>query len=155
MKLQPVAFDSADQQQPTASVPISTMINIGILWIWISNSNILYWIVLWNIALLTSLLVLLLPLPRRICNCRRLSVCLSVCLLATLHKNFQTDLHEIFGEGWQWAYEQMIKFWWRSGSGIWIWIQIQIWIVLLRFQNVSCRSVSVGFAEKTSVFGSV
>ena len=28
-------------------------------------------------------------------------------------------------------------------------------IVLLRFQNVSCRSVSVGFAEKTSVFGSV
>jgi len=37
-----------------------------------------------------------------------------VCLLATLHKNFQTDLHEIFGEGWQWAKEQMIKFWWRS-----------------------------------------
>jgi len=28
-------------------------------------------------------------------------------------------------------------------------------VVLLRFQNVSCRSVSVGFAEKTSVFGSV
>jgi len=28
-------------------------------------------------------------------------------------------------------------------------------LLLLRFQNVSCRSVSVGFAEKTSVFGSV
>ena len=28
-------------------------------------------------------------------------------------------------------------------------------LVLLRFQNGSCRSVSVGFAEKTSVFGSV
>jgi len=28
-------------------------------------------------------------------------------------------------------------------------------LVLLRFQNVSCRSVSVGFSEKTSVFGSV
>ena len=28
-------------------------------------------------------------------------------------------------------------------------------VVLLRFQNVSCRSVSVGFAEKTSVFGLV
>jgi len=28
-------------------------------------------------------------------------------------------------------------------------------IVLLRFQNVSCRSVLVGFAEKTSVFGLV
>ena len=39
-----------------------------------------------------------------------------VCLLATLCKNFQTDLHEIFMEGWQWANEQMIKFWWRSGS---------------------------------------
>ena len=28
-------------------------------------------------------------------------------------------------------------------------------VVLLWFQNVSCRSVSVGFAAKTSVFGSV
>jgi len=26
------------------------------------------------------------------------------------------DLHDIFMEGWQWANEQMIKFWWRSGS---------------------------------------
>ena len=32
------------------------------------------------------------------------------------------DLHEIFREGWQWANEQMIKFWWRSGS----WIRIGI-----------------------------
>jgi len=31
--------------------------------------------------------------------------CLFVCLLATLRKNFQTDLHEIFREGWQWAKE--------------------------------------------------
>jgi len=36
---------------------------------------------------------------------------LSVCLLATLRKNFQTDLHEIFREGWQWANEHMTKFW--------------------------------------------
>jgi len=28
-------------------------------------------------------------------------------------------------------------------------------VVLLRFQNVSCRSVSAGFAEKNVVFGSV
>jgi len=27
-----------------------------------------------------------------------------------------TDLHEIFREGWQWVSEQMVKFWWRSGS---------------------------------------
>jgi len=27
-------------------------------------------------------------------------------------------LHEIFREGWQWANEQMIKFWWRSRSRI-------------------------------------
>jgi len=26
------------------------------------------------------------------------------------------DLYKIFREGWQWANEQMIKFWWRSGS---------------------------------------
>jgi len=36
-----------------------------------------------------------------------------VCLLATLHKNLWTDLHEIFRKGWQWANEQMMKFWWR------------------------------------------
>ena len=39
-----------------------------------------------------------------------------VCLLATLRKNFQTDLHEIFRDGWQWASEQMVKFRWRYGS---------------------------------------
>jgi len=42
--------------------------------------------------------------------------CLSVCLLATLRKNFRTDWHEICRVGWQWADEQMIKFLWRSGS---------------------------------------
>jgi len=41
---------------------------------------------------------------------------LLVRLLATLRKNVQTDLHEIFREVWQWANEQMIKFWCRSGS---------------------------------------
>jgi len=44
-----------------------------------------------------------------------LFVCLSVCLLATLRRNFPTDLHEIFREGWQWVTEQKIKFCWRSG----------------------------------------
>jgi len=58
--------------------------------------------------------ILFLPPPRRIRNCH----CLFVCLLATLRKNFQIDLHEIFREGCQWAKEQMIKFWWRSGSRI-------------------------------------
>ena len=32
-----------------------------------------------------------------------------------MRKKFRTDLHEIFREGWQWANEQMVKFWWRSG----------------------------------------
>jgi len=50
-----------------------------------------------------------------LCVC--LSVRLSVCLSATLRKNFRTDLHEIFREGWQWTNERiMIKFSWRSGS---------------------------------------
>jgi len=34
-----------------------------------------------------------------------LFVCLSVCFLAALGKNFRTDLHEIFRERWQWANE--------------------------------------------------
>jgi len=41
---------------------------------------------------------------------------LFVCLLATLCKNFRTDLNEIFRAGWQLASEQMVKFHWRSGS---------------------------------------
>ena len=44
-----------------------------------------------------------------------LFVCLSVCLSATLRKKIWTDLHEIIREGWQWANEQTIRFWWRSG----------------------------------------
>jgi len=55
-----------------------------------------------------------LPLPWRTRNCHCLSVCLFACLLTTLCKNFPTDLHEIFREGWQWAKEQVTKFWWRS-----------------------------------------
>jgi len=42
--------------------------------------------------------------------------CLSVCLLATLNKNFRRDFHEIFMEGWLWANEQTVKFWWRIRS---------------------------------------
>jgi len=55
----------------------------------------------------------LLPPPSRICNCVVYS---SVCLLATLRKNFQTNLHEIFRECWQWTSEEMVEFWWWSGS---------------------------------------
>ena len=51
-------------------------------------------------------------------------ICLSVCLLVTLRKDFETDLHEIFREGWQGTLEQNIKFWWLSGSRIRIRIRI-------------------------------
>jgi len=34
----------------------------------------------------------------------------SVCLLATLRKNFRTDLHKIFTEGRQWGSEQVLNF---------------------------------------------
>jgi len=37
-------------------------------------------------------------------------VCLFVCLLATLHTNFRTDLHEIFRDGWQWDDENWLNF---------------------------------------------
>ena len=56
---------------------------------------------------------LLLPLPRRLCFCHCLFVCLFVSNFA---QKLQTDLHEIFREGWQWASKQMIKFWWWPGS---------------------------------------
>jgi len=55
---------------------------------------------------------ILLPPPRRICNRH----CTSVYLFATFCKSFETDLHEIFRERWQWVSEQMVKFWWRSVS---------------------------------------
>jgi len=59
----------------------------------------------------TAELLLFLPPLSSLFVC--LSLCLFVCLLATLRENFSTDLHEIFREAWQWAIEQMIKFWWR------------------------------------------
>jgi len=41
-----------------------------------------------------------------------------VCLFVSdFAQKLRTDLHDIFGEGWQWANEQTVKFWWRSGSG--------------------------------------
>ena len=66
-------------------------------------------------------------------GCVIVVVCLSVCLSVSnfAQKNFGTDLHEIFREGWQWASEQMVKFWWRSGSRIRIHIRIQI-VTLVR-----------------------
>jgi len=36
------------------------------------------------------------------------------------------DLHEIFREGWQWANEQMTKFWWQYESQIRIQIRIKV-----------------------------
>jgi len=47
----------------------------------------------------------------RLCSRRCFSVCLSVSY--QLHKNCRPDLHEIFREGWQWATEKTITFWWR------------------------------------------
>jgi len=42
-----------------------------------------------------------------------LFVCLSVrVFVSNVVQKFQTDLHEIFRKGWQWASEQMIKFLW-------------------------------------------
>jgi len=88
---------------------------------------------IWSLHVLVATLSL--PLPRRICNCCRTSVCLSVCLSATLHKNYWTDVHEIFREGWQQANDQ-IKFWLRSAS------QIQI-VALVRRALVEVYTFSV------------
>jgi len=61
-------------------------------------------------------------------------VCLFVCLFVSRQlcaKTFQTGLHDICREGWQWANEQTIKFWWRSGSRIQIRIRMRIGITTL------------------------
>jgi len=51
-------------------------------------------------------------------NHRSVAASLSVCLSVSNFAYFRTDLHEIFRDDWQWASEQVIKFWWRSGSRI-------------------------------------
>jgi len=81
---------------------------------------------------------LLLPPPRRL----RFRRCLSVCLLATLRRNLQTDLQEIFREGWQWANEQkqMIKFSWQSGSEIRIRIATLVKRALTELCTISASS---------------
>ena len=56
-----------------------------------------------------ALCMQLLPPPRSMCSHR----CFSVCLLATMCKNFRTDFMKFSG---RLAMKQMIKFWWRSGS---------------------------------------
>jgi len=49
---------------------------------------------------------------RRLCYWFGLFVCLSVGLLA----NLWTDFDEIFWRGRAWLKDQVIQFWWRSGS---------------------------------------
>ena len=43
-------------------------------------------------------------------------VCLSVCLSVGLLANLWTDFDEIFWRGRAWLKDQVIQFWWRSGS---------------------------------------
>jgi len=51
-------------------------------------------------------------LVRSVC----LSVCLIVCLSVGLLTNLWTDFDEIFWRGRAWIKDQVIQFWWRSGS---------------------------------------
>ena len=80
-----------------------------------------------------TIIVRLLPPPRRLYNALRLSVCLFVCLyvslyvclsvclsvylLATLRKNYRTDLHENFTTDISVDKEELIRFWKSSASG--------------------------------------
>jgi len=51
----------------------------------------------------------LLPLPRK--------VVFVICLFVISFAHFQTDLHEIFREGWQWANQQLVCFDLKKMSG--------------------------------------
>ena len=75
-----------------------------------------YYSIVTNIPLL-CIGALLLP-PRRLCNhARRLSVFLFVSLLATLCKNYSTDLCENFTTDVSVHKEELIKFWKLSAYG--------------------------------------
>jgi len=54
------------------------------------------------------------------CNYLRQEAYVVVVVCSSVFSNFlwklQTDLHEIFSEGWQWANEETVKFWWRFES---------------------------------------
>ena len=69
---------------------------------------------------------------------------LFVCLLLTLLKNFQTDLQEIFREGWQWPNEQMVKFL------VAIWITVWIQGLLSRF--VTIRRYGKSLTDKSAAY---
>jgi len=56
--------------------------------------------------------VILCP-PRRLCNARHLFVC----LIATLHKNYWSDLHDNFTTDVSVDKEELIKFWKSYASG--------------------------------------
>ena len=53
---------------------------------------------------------------RRLCFRCGLFVCLFVCLSVGLLANLWTDFDEIFWSGRAWLKDQVIQFWWRSGS---------------------------------------
>ena len=53
---------------------------------------------------------------RSVCLFVCLSVCLFVCLSVRLLANLRTDFDEIFWRSRAWLKDQVIQFWWRSGS---------------------------------------
>jgi len=60
--------------------------------------------------------VCLLPPPKKEVMFLVRSVCLSVCLSVGLLANLWTDFDEIFYRGRAWLKDQVIQFWWQSGS---------------------------------------
>ena len=67
-------------------------------------------------SLLSLLLLLLLPRPRRVLFLGDFFV--SLFLSATLRENGWTDLHEIFREGVEWPWDDLIKFWVNLGKPV-------------------------------------
>jgi len=91
---------------------------------------------------------------RRLCFWFGLFVCLSVCLsvrqitrrllITLLLANLWTDFDEIFCRGRAWLKDQVIRFWWRSGSRFGSWSpksEIRILRITQKIANrfVSCR----------------
>ena len=65
------------------------------------NENILLWLQCWTISYLLQGGYIFVVVGLSVSN---------------FAKNFRTNLHKTFREGWQWANEQITKFWQRFGS---------------------------------------
>jgi len=87
-------------------------LNNIMLWNWHAAAEmwylVFYFTCSWGLHILVVVLAIFTPANEVIFS--SLFVCLSVCLLDTLRKNFGMDLHNIFKAGCQWPIDTWLNF---------------------------------------------